>query len=114
MFLEPTYVKGQENFDNPRKPLVSKELSCGHIQEHHMGGHLKSVRTALEFLDEGQVGLARYIMKSMQSEFKMTMSIDGEFINNVTKQELRYTQTQHVYDHGEDQKPKRGLFGRKK
>jgi len=99
MFLEPTYVKGQEDYDNPRKPLVSKEFSVGNILENHMSGHLKGVRAALELLDSGQIGLARYIMKTMQSEFKMTMSIGGEFMKNITKQELRYTHTQHLHQH---------------
>ena len=113
MFLEPTYVLGQESYDNPRKPLVSKEMSVGNIQESHMCGHLKGVRSALELLDEGQLGLARFIMKTMQSEFKMTMSIDGEFIKSVTKQELRYTHTQHLYAHETEEKNKKRLFGGK-
>lgn len=112
MFLEPTYVIGQETYDNPRKQLVSKELSVGNIKEEHMSGHMNSVRTALELLDEGQISEARFVMKYIQSEFKMTMSIGGEFMNNVTKQELRYTQNQHVYEHPAERE-KKGFFRRK-
>jgi len=112
MFLEPTYVKGQESYDLPRKPLVAKELSVGHIKEEHMRANMETVTTALEFLDTGQLGLGMFLMKTLHSEFKQTMSIDGEFINNVTKQELRYTHTQHLYQHEEEQKKKR--WGRTK
>lgn len=113
MFLEPTYIKGQEDYDNPRKLLVSKELSVGNIKPEDRGGHMRSVRAAQEFLDNGQIGLARFIMKTLQSEFKISMSIEGKFMENITKQELRYTHAQHLYTHQEQQK-RRGVLRRKR
>ena len=115
MFLWPTWVPGQEDYDNPRMPLVSKELSVGRIKEEHMKGNISHTRTALDMLEEGQIGLARFIMKFMHSEFKMTMSIDGEFMDGITHQELRYTQHQHVHglEQPQQQSSKKGLFRRK-
>ena len=46
------------------------------------------------------------------AEFRTLMSVDGEFMNNVTKQELTYKQYQHLIPHKTEEK--RGLFGRKK
>lgn len=114
LFLEPTRIEGQFDYDNMRRPLVGKELSVGHIKEEHMEGHLESVLTALEMLDEGQIGLGLFIMKMMQSEFKMTMSIDGEFMRNVTKTEMSHTYTQHVYSHDDKEPVKKGWGQQKK
>ena len=114
MFLWPTWVPGQEDYDTPRMPLVSKELSVGRIKEEHMAGNISHTRAALYMLDRGHVGLARYIMKFMHSEFKMTMSIDGEFMDGITHQELRYTQHQHLHQDQQQQIPqKKGFFRRK-
>jgi len=113
MFLWPTWVPGQEDYDTPRMPLVSKELSVGRIKEEHMKGNISHTRTSLDMLEEGQIGLARFIMKFMHSEFKMTMSIDGEFMDGITHQELRYTQHQHLHQPEQQNQPqKKGLFRR--
>ena len=103
LFLEPTRIEGQYDYDNQRRPLVGKELSVAVITRDDIEGNMESVYTALEMLDEGQMSLGFFIMKVMQSEFKMSMSIDGEFMKNITKTEMSHTYTQHVYSH--DGKP---------
>lgn len=106
------------HFIEPSAPinmLVGKEKSVGHIKEEHMEGHIEMDYAIMTFLEVGQLRTGMKMSFSFISEFKMTMSIGGEFMNNVTKQELRYAQTQHVYQHPEE-RPKRGgiIFGRKK
>ena len=102
-----------ETNSSPRNMLVGKEKSIGHIKEEHMDGHIEMDNMIMIFLDAGQMKTAIKKIYSVISEFKMTMSIDGEFINNVTKQELRYTQYQHLIQH-DDREKKRSFWGGKK
>jgi len=96
--------------NSPRNMLVGKEKSIGHIKEEHMEGHIEMDYAIMTLLEAGQLKTALKMIISFISEFKMTMSIDGEFINNVTKQELRYSQYQHVYEHPAKRK-KHSIFG---
>jgi len=106
MFL--TYIESKDL----RKILVGKEKSVGNIQLQHMEGHIGMDRLIMTLLYNGQMRTAIKNITSMISEFKMTMSIDGEFIKDVTKQELRYKSESHVYNEPVEKPKKKGLFGR--
>lgn len=112
-FLEPTIPKGQFEYYNERKPLISKELSVGNIEREDMIGYLDTEQAILEFLEEGQIGLARFLMTLFQSELKLTMSFDGRFLDQITTSKFEYTQKQDIHEHMESA-PRKGFFGRKK
>lgn len=111
-FLEPTIPKGQEDYYNSRKPLISKELSVGNIERYDMIGNLDMYDAILEFLEEGQIGLARFMMTRFQGEFKMSMSFDGMFMDQITTNKFEYTQKQDITEHVQPMKRK-GVFGGK-
>ena len=111
-FLEPTIPKGQEDYYNSRKPLISKELSVGNIERYDMIGNLDMYDAILEFLEEGQIGLARFMMTRFQGEFKMSMSFDGMFMDQITTNKFEYTQKQDITEHVQPMKRK-GMFGGK-
>jgi len=104
MFLEPTKVTGQEVYDNERKLLRAKELSCGNIKEAHMTANIKGIMTSNIILGFGQVNLYRIMTTTIHAGFKMSMSIDGEFIKRITGQEFKYTYTQHMHEHQDNVK----------
>ena len=109
-FLEPTIPKGQENYYNPRKPLISKELSIGNIERTDMVGNLDMYDAILEFLEEGQIGAARFLMTRFQGELKLSMSFDGLFMEYIGTSKFEYKQTQDITEHLPQQK-KHGLLG---
>jgi len=98
--------------NRPINMLVSKEKSIGYIQESHMAGHIEMDRTIMTNLVYGQVRKAYEHIYSVNSEFRTTMSIDGRFIENITKQELRYTHTQHLIQEQKQQQQKKGFLKR--
>jgi len=110
-FLEPTIPNGQENYYNPRKPLISKELSVGNIERTDMISYLSMEEAILEFLEEGQIGLARFLMTTFQSELKLSMSFDGLFMEYIGTSKFEYKQSQDITEHVIPQK-KKGLFRR--
>jgi hypothetical protein len=97
----------------PIKNIVDKVKSIGYIDENHMAGHIQMDKAIMKLLKHGQVNLGYELIYGVKSEFRMTMSIKGAFIENVTKQELKYTHTQHLYPHEPDRQPKKGFFRRK-
>ena len=109
-FLEPTIPDGQQNYYNPRKPLISKELSVGNIQRTDMISYLFMEEAILEFLKEGQIGLARFLMTEYQSELKLTMSFDGLFMEYIATSKFEYKQSQDITEHVIPQK-KKGILG---
>ena len=109
-FLEPTIPKGQEEYFNERKPLISKELSVGNIERADMVGNLDMFDAILEFLEEGQIGLARFFMTRFQGDFKMSMSFEGKFLEHISSNKMEYTQRQDIHEHIERPK-KTGIFG---
>ena len=113
-FLEPTIPRGQSEYYNERKPLISKELSVGNIEREDMISYLDMEQAILEFLEEGQIGLARFLMTTFQSELKLSMSFGGRFMEQITTSKFEYTQKQDIHEHVEPV-PRKGLiFGRKK
>jgi len=109
-FLEPTIPKGQENYYNPRKPLIGKELSIGNIERTDMVGNLDMYDAILEFLEEGQIGAARFLLTRFQGELKLTMSFEGLFMEYIGTSKFEYKQTQDITEHLPQQR-KRGLLG---
>ena len=97
----------------PIKMIVGKEKSIGYIKEEHMYGHIKMDKLIMLFLAKGQIRKAYELIYSCNSEFRMTMSIEGKFVENVTKQELRYTHTQHMITEQQQPSVKKGFFRRK-
>jgi len=112
-FLEPTIPRGQQDYYNERKPLISKELSVGNIERQDMPSHLDTEDAILEFLEEGQIGLARFMMTRFQSELKLSMSFQARFMEQITTSKFEYTQKQDIHEHT-DAPVRRGLFGGKK
>ena len=109
-FLEPTIPKGQEQYYNERKPLISKELSVGNIERTDMPAFFDMEDAILELLEEGQIGLARFLMTRFQSELKLTMSFDAKFMEYIASNKFEYTQRQDIHEHVEHPK-KKGWFG---
>lgn len=107
MFLE--FVKKDELLDM----IVSKEISIGIIKEEHMDGHINMRNMIMNFIFAGQLKTAKKLIYGMLGEFRTTMSIEGDFIRNVSKQEMRYTQYQHLYQHP-TQPERRGLFRKRR
>jgi len=112
-FLEPTIPTGQHDYYNDRKPLISKELSVGNIEREDMISYLDMEQAILEFLEEGQIGLARFLMTTFQSELKLSMSFEGRFMEQITTSKFEYTQRQDIHEHMEAV-PKKGFFKRGK
>jgi hypothetical protein len=109
-FLEPTIPKGQLDYYNDRKPLISKELSVGNIERNDMIGYFDIEDAILEFLEEGQIGVARFLMTRWQTELKLTMSFEGRFMEQITTSKFEYSQKQDIHEHIEPVKRK-GMFG---
>jgi len=111
-FLEPTVPDGQLDYYNSRKPLIGKELSIGNIEREDMISYIDTGQAILEFLEEGQIGLARFMMTIYQGELKLSMSFEGKFMEYISTNKFEYKQTQDIHEHTD--KPKRGFFGGKK
>lgn len=112
-FLEPTMPKGQEEYYNSRKPLISKELSVGNIERTDMIGNFDMEDAIMDFMDEGQIGIARFLMTRFQSEFKMTMSFEGRFMEQITTNKFEYSQKQDIHEYIEPV-PRKSMFGGKR
>ena len=110
-FLKPTIPSGQLGYYNPMMPLVGKELSIGNILREDMLGHLPMITCIQKLLSYGQIGLHRRFMIGFQSELKLTMSFDGKFMEQISSNKFEYSQEQHVYEHGLEEKKKKGLMG---
>jgi len=111
-FLEPTMPKGQEAYYNTRKPLIAKELSVGNIERSDMIGNFDMEDAIMDFMEEGQIGLARFMMTRFQSEFKMSMSFEGRFMDQITTNKFEYTQRQDIHEHVEPVK-KKGMWSKR-
>jgi len=112
-FLAPTIPRGQLDYYNPRMPLVGKEVSIGNIEREDMISYLSTEEAILEFLEEGQLGVARFMMTTFQSELKLSMSFEGRFMEYVSTNKFEYSQKQDITEHVEMPKRK-GFFGRRR
>ena len=111
MFLQPTMPQGYEEYYNPRSPLIGKELSVGYVTREDMYGNDEMVWAILDLFTEGQIDFAWDYMTWYQNDWKASMSIDAQLLKRLTEQEVKYDQTQHIYEHPIEQK-KKGLFKR--
>jgi len=111
-FLQPTIPKGQLEYYNPRMPLIGKELSIGNIQREDMISYLSTEEAILEFLEEGQLGLARFMMTLFQSELKLSMSFDGLFMEFISTSKFEYKQSQELTENVNVPQKKKGFFRR--
>lgn len=111
-FLEPTIPPGQLEYYNPRKPLIGKEPSIGNIERTDMIAYIDVEQAILEFLEEGQVGLARFMMTIFQSELKLSMSFEGRFMEYIATNKFEYVQKQDITEHI-DQPKKKGIIFRR-
>jgi hypothetical protein len=108
--LMATQPEGYNEYYNSRSPLLGKELSLGIIDKTDMLANDMLSWAILELFFEGQTDFAWDYMTWYQNDWKASMSIDGKLLDRITGEEIRYTQTQHVYEH-QEQQPRRGLFG---
>lgn len=108
--LMATQPEGYNEYYNSRSPLLGKELSLGIIDKTDMLANDMLSWAILELFFEGQTDFAWDYMTWYQNDWKASMSIDGKLLDRITGEEIRYTQTQHLYEHQEPQ-PRRGLFG---
>jgi hypothetical protein len=111
-FLQPTIPKGQYDYYNPRMPLVGKELSTGNIEREDMISYLTTEEAILEFMEEGQLGLARFMMTTFQSEIMFSKSFEGRFMEYIGTNKFEYVQKQDITEHIEQPK-KKGFFSRR-
>lgn len=101
--------------DELEEIILDKTRSIGIIKEEHMPGYNRVDQAILTLASHGQLRSALKLARLTEAELRRTMSIEGHFIDNISKQELRYTTTQHLYPHEDNQQPKRkGFFGRGK
>ena len=84
-------------------------MSLGVIDKEDMTANYRLVAAILNFLNEGQAGIAWDYMTILQNDIKTSMSVDGRLIDKITSSEIRYstTQTLHEYQH---QQKKKGLI----
>lgn len=85
--------------------ILDKTRSIGIIREEHMPGYNRVHQVILTLAAHGQLRSALKLARLTEAELRLTMSIDGHFIDNISKQELRYTTTQHLYPHDGPQMP---------
>jgi len=109
-FLEPTAPKGQTEWFEQRKMLVGKECSVANIEREDMIGYLDLEEAILEFLEEGQIATAKFMLIKFQAELKLTMSFEGRFMDQITTNKFDYTQKQDVTEHVMPMK-KKGFLG---
>ena len=112
-FLTHTTPRGQDVYWDQRRQLLGKELSVANILRGDMPANLIMVRAIEEMLHHGQIGLARTLIMNMVGEFKMTMSFDGMFIEQLLSNKIEYAQTQNVHEYVHPAE-RRGLFGRRR
>lgn len=106
MFLRATQPEGYDEYYNPRSPLLGKELSVGYIEREDMLANDMMTWAILEYFIEGQMDFAWDCMTWYQNDWKASMSIDAKLLEKLTSREVKYDQTQHVYEHPVEQKKK--------
>jgi len=94
--------------------ILDKTRSIGIIREEHNLAYYMADQCILKHLGHGQIYSAVNMAKLIEAEFRRSMSNEGHFIDNVSKQELRYTTTQHLYPHEQEQAKKKGFWRRGK
>lgn len=89
--------------------LFSKAVSVGNIEKSDMMANNEVVWAIEEFVFSYQLESAMMLAIWYINDMKTTMSKDAELLKTIGRQELRYTQDQHIYEHAMEKK-KRGWF----
>ena len=112
MLLDNTQPKGKEftAYFNIRKPLLSKETYLGVIQREDLLAYSIMVDAIQENLHHGLIDLALDQMVKYLNDIRTTPSVGGEFLNKITSQEFKYTQTQNLHE-WQHKAPKKTIFG---
>jgi len=76
-----------------------------------MNGYLFAGEAVLDFMQEGQIGLAHFVMMNDLRELNLTDSFGGETRNQIFTNKFEYTQKQDITEHI-DQPRKKGFFRR--
>lgn len=112
LFLHEEIPEGIEPMlANVLKLLFSKSISVGNIEKTDMMANASMEWTIYELVISYQLQSAMMFGISYINDWKASMSKDGKLLENMAKQELRYTQDQHVYEHVEAPR-KKGWFKR--
>lgn len=94
------------------KPLIGKETRVANIIRSDIRGYLYASEAVLELMEEGQIGLANFIMVNDLRELNLTDSLGGETRDQIFTHKFEYTQKQDITEHVDV--PKRsGFFGRR-
>jgi len=110
-FLEPTIAAGRLKETTRVKPLIGKETRVANIIRSDMNGYLFAGEAVLDFMQEGQIGLAHFVMMNDLRELNLTDSFGGETRNQIFTNKFEYTQKQDITEHI-DQPRKKGFFRR--
>ena len=113
-FLTHSPPKGQEDYWNERSQLLGPELSVANLERTDMMANTKVVMAILELLENGQIGLARFLMTMYINDLKSTMSLEGvdkKFIGQLLSHKIEYSQTQAVHEY-QHPAQKKGFFRR--
>ena len=110
-FFEPTIPIGKVKEYGRLKPLIGKETRVANIIRSDVPGYMFGGDCVQEFLIEGQLGLAQFVMISDMRELNLTDSFGGETRDQIFTHKFEYTQKQDIHEHI-DQPPKKGFFRR--
>ena len=110
-FLEPTIADGKIKETKRIKPMIGKETRVANIIRSDMNGYLFAGEAILELMQEGQTGLAYFVMINDQRELNLTDSFGGETRNQIFTHKFEYTQKQDITEHVE-QPQRKGFFRR--
>ena len=110
-FLEPTIAKGKTKETGRIKPLIGKETRVANIIRSDMKGYLFAGEAVMEMMQEGQIGLAHFIMVNDLRELNLTDSFGGLTRDQIFTHKFEYTQKQDITEHVE-QPQKKGIFRR--
>ena len=110
LLLRATEPKEMDDYYNPRRPLLGKELSIGLLEKSDMKANFHMCWFIEELFLHAQFDAAFDFMPLCQNDIKARMSIGGELLRSLVSPEVRYKQEQtlHEYTHTPE---KKGFFG---
>ena len=113
MLLQNTQPKGKEfsDFFNLRKMLLSKETYLGVIDNDDRYCYSLIADAIQENLHHGLINFSFDLQVKFLHDIRTTPSLGGEFLNRITSQEFKYTQTQELHEY-EHKPTKKGMLKR--
>jgi len=112
MFLHENIPEGIEpGLRNILQLLFSKSISIGNIDKADMMANNEIVWAIEEFVFSYQLDSAMMLGIWYINDIKSSMSKDAKLLDTIGRQELKYSQDQHIYEHDVQQK-KKGIFRR--